>query len=93
MHKKEGNKAPLHCGQEQTRIQTEVLSHLLVRSLIRSHSSLIRLLCTAPLHLLVRLLAHFAHSRAHGTVNDRMAIHSVFFSILDHSALQKLKVE
>ena len=30
-------------------------------------------------HSLVRLLAHFAHSRACGTVNDWMAIYSVFF--------------
>ena len=37
---------------------------------------------------LVRSLAHFAHSRARGTVNDWMAIYSVFFSILNHSAEQ-----
>ena len=32
-------------------------------------------------------LGHFAHSRARGTVNDWMAIYSVFFSILDHSVI------
>ena len=32
-----------------------------------------------PLHSLVRSLAHFAHSLARGTVNDWMAILSVFF--------------
>ena len=39
-----------------------------------------------PLRSLVCSLAHFAHSLAHGTVNDWMAILSVFFSIFDHSA-------
>ena len=38
-----------------------------------------------PLRSLVRSLAHFAHSLAHGTVNNWMAILSVFFSIIDHS--------
>ena len=33
-----------------------------------------------------RPLAHFAHSLARGTVNDWMALLSVFFSIFDHSA-------
>ena len=43
-------------------------------------------LCSHPLlRSLVRSLAHFAHSLAHGTVNDWMAIYSVF-SILAHSA-------
>ena len=36
-----------------------------------------------PLHSLVRSLAHFAHSLARGTVNDWMAILSVFFSIFE----------
>ena len=40
-----------------------------------------------PLRSLVRSLAHFAHSLARGTVNDWMAILSVFFSIFDHSAV------
>ena len=46
----------------------------------------------APHYLLrsrVRLLALFAHSLARGTVNDLMAISSVFFSILAHSAVEK----
>ena len=38
-----------------------------------------------PLCSLVRSLAHFAHFLARGTVNDCMAILSVFFSIFDHS--------
>ena len=45
-------------------------------SLTRS-TALTRLL--APLRSLIRSLAHFAHSLARGTVNDRMAILSVFF--------------
>jgi len=35
------------------------------------------------------MLTHFAHSLARGTVNDWMAILSVFFSIFDHSAIVK----
>ena len=34
----------VHYGLEQAKIQTAVLGHLLVRSLVRSHRSLIRLL-------------------------------------------------
>ena len=60
-------------------IQTEVLGYSLICSLIRSRCSL------------VRLLAHVAHSLAHGTVIDWMAIYSVFFSILDHSALSRAR--
>ena len=38
------------------------------------------LLCSrAPLRSLIRLLTHFAHSRARGTENVRMAIHFVVF--------------
>ena len=33
-------------------------------------------------------LAHFAHSLARGKVNYKMAILSVFFFIVDHSAVQ-----
>ena len=43
-----------------------------------------------PLRSLVRSLAHFAHSLAHGTVNHWMAILSVFFSIFDHSEPVKI---
>ena len=42
----------------------------------------------APLRLVVRSLVHFAHSLAHGTVNDWMAILCVFFSIFDHTVKQ-----
>ena len=51
-------------------------------ALLASHCSI--RLC-APLRSLVCLLAHFAHSLARRTVNDWMAILSVFFSIFDHS--------
>ena len=46
-----------------------------------------------PLRSLVPSLAHFAHSLARGTVNDWMAILSVFFSIFDHSAVKELLVD
>ena len=75
----------VHCGLEQTRIETQVLGHLLVRLLVRSHCSLVRLLRTAhslrsraPLCSLVCFLAHFAHSLVRGTVNDLMAIYYFF---------------
>ena len=77
-----------HCGAEQPRVQTEVLGQPLVHLLVRSHCSLICLLRTAwfaLLRSLIRLLTHFAHSRACGTVNDWVAIYSEFFSTLDHS--------
>ena len=68
--------SPDHCGPEQQKIQTEVQGHSLVCSLVHSHRSL------------VRSLARFTHSLARGTVNDCMAIYSVFFfSILAHSAI------
>ena len=45
-------------------------------------------LCSRPLlRLLVRLLAHFAHSLARGKVNYQMAILSVFLSIPEYSAI------
>ena len=49
-----------HYGPKQPRIQTEVLGHSLVRSLVRSHRSLVRLLRTASF---ARAL-HCAHSFA-----------------------------
>ena len=61
----------------QEYLQTEELGHSLIRSLICWHHSLVRLLCTAC----------FAHSLAYGTVNNWMAIVSVFFAVLDHSVL------
>ena len=61
----------------------------LARPFARSLAPLTRLLalhyllCSrAPLHSLARSLTHFAqfaYSLAHGTVNDGMAIYSVFF--------------
>ena len=52
--------------------------------LLALHSSL---RSQALLHSLICSIAHFAHSLACGTVNDWIAIYSVFFSILAHSAL------
>ena len=49
---------PRHYGRKPPRIQTEVLGHSLVRSLVRLHRSL------------VRSLAHFAHSLARGKGDD-----------------------
>ena len=59
-------------------------------SLVCSHHSLILLLnpaCVACPLCCAHSLAHFAHSLIRGTVNDWMAINSVFFPILDHSAV------
>ena len=64
-----------HCGPEQPRIQNGVLGHSLVRSLVRSHRSLVELappcslpLC-APLRSLLCSPAHFTHSLARGKAN------------------------
>ena len=65
-----------------TRSSVRSLLALLTRSLAPDCS----LRSRPPLRSLVRSLAHFAHSLARGTVNDWMAILSVFFSIFDHSA-------
>ena len=81
-----------HYGLKQPEIQTAVLGHSLVRSLICLHRSLVRLLRPAHFARALRCadsLAHFAHSLAHGTVNDWIAIYSVFFFILAHSALRR----
>ena len=45
-----------------------------------------------PLRSLIRSLSHFAHSLACGTMNDWMAILSVFFSIFNHSVVIKAMV-
>ena len=64
------------------------------RSSVRSFTHLLAPPCLlrsrATLHSLIRSLAHsFAHSLACRTVNDSMAILSVFLPILDHSARDK----
>ena len=73
-----------HYGPKQQRIQTEVLGHSLIHSLVRSHRSLIRMLRTArfaralrcahsfarSLTSLTPSLPHFAPSLARGKVND-----------------------
>ena len=55
-----------HYGQEQPRIKTQVLGHLHVCSLVRSHCSLIRLIRTARFVLLASLTrsAALTHARA-----------------------------
>ena len=53
----------------------------LTRSLIQDYS----LRSHFPLRSLIRSLAHFAHFLTCGTVNDWMAILSVYFSIFNHS--------
>ena len=57
---------PSYCGPHQPRIQTEVLGHLLVRSLVCSHRSLVHLLRTTRF---ARAL-YCANSLTRGTVND-----------------------
>ena len=71
----------------------DVSTGSLVCPFIHSLAPLTRLLATpcslylrALLRSLVCSLAQFGHSQARGTVNDKMAIHSVFFCILGHSA-------
>ena len=70
----------LHSGPEQPRIQMRVLGHLLVRSFIRSHHSLIRLFRIARFtRALNRSVARsHTYSRGRGTVNGWMAIFVVF---------------
>ena len=78
---------PVHCGPEKSRIQYWV-TRLSVRSFARTAHSfacsalLASLACSAAC---TRLLSCFTNSLACGTVNDWMAILSVFFSILAHS--------
>ena len=65
-----------HCGPEQPRIQTAVLSHSLVLSLVRSQRSLVELAphyslrSRALLRSLIRSLAYFTHCLVCGIVND-----------------------
>ena len=72
----------------------EPLARPLIRSLAPLTHSLApdcSLRSRPPLRSLVRSLAHFAHSLARGTVNDWMAILSVFFPIFDqHSKTSTL---
>ena len=58
----------LHCGPEQPKIQTEELGHSPVRSLFRSHRSLVCLLRPTRFAHVLRC-AHFSHFLAGGTVN------------------------
>ena len=55
-------KAMVHYGPEHARIQTEVLGHSLVRSLVRSHRSIVRLLRTARFARALRCAHSFARS-------------------------------
>ena len=52
----------MHCGLEQTRIETYVLGYSLVRSLVRSHRSLVSLLQTARFARVLRCPHSFARS-------------------------------
>ena len=72
-------KTTRHLGPRQPKIQTKVLGHSLVRLLICSHRSLIRLLHTACFvralccaHLFSRLLTDSLPSSCHGKVSDSM---------------------
>ena len=64
---------------------TGPLARPFARSFVRSHRSFICMLCTICFARAVRCAhlfactAHFARSLARGTVNDKMAILSVFF--------------
>ena len=53
---------PMHYGRKQPRIQTVVLGHSLVRSLVRSYRSLVRLLRTARFARALRCAHSFARS-------------------------------
>ena len=59
----------------------------LLAPLIHLHALYCSLRLCAPLHSLIRLLAHSTHSLARGTVNDWMEIFSMIFSVLDHRAM------
>ena len=87
------NSATLHCGSDQPRIRTKVLSHLLVCSLIFLHCSLICLLHTArsSLHCahsfsrsFILSLTHFANIQATGKVYNST---SQYHLVLNHSGL------
>ena len=78
----------------ETNKNRDVSTGLLARPFARSLALLTRSLApdcslrSRPLlRSLVHSLAHFTHSLARGTVNDLIAILSVFFSIFDHSGL------
>ena len=85
---------PLWSGTNKNRdVSTGPLARPFARSLApltRSLAPDCSLRSRPPLRSLVRSLAHFAHSLARGTVNDWMAILSVFFSIFDHSGTSKI---
>ena len=92
------NSATLHCGSDQPRIRTKVLSHLLVCSLIFLHCSLICLLHTArsSLHCahsfsrsFILSLTHFANIQATGKVYNLM---SQYHLVLNHSASPRRSV-
>ena len=79
-----------HYGRKQPRIQSEVLGHSLVRLLVCSHHSLVRLLWTtrfARAFCCAHSFAHFAHSLARGKMmsqNDLILSHSApYFQALD----------
>ena len=81
----------LHYGRKQPRIQTEILGHSLVRSLIRSHRSIFRLLRTARFARALRCAHSFARSLTLLTPSlvrkgmIRWLFILCFLSIFDHS--------
>ena len=74
-------------GLEHPRIETEVLGHSLVRSLVRSHCSLAHLLHPSRFARAFRC-AHFAHSLARGRVNNGMSQNDL---VLSHRPSTTLK--
>jgi len=82
---------PLHSDPECLEIATLVMGHSLVRSLVRSHRSLVRLLRTARFARALRCAHSFARSLAHSLPSswDSGIFLSYFQSVLDHCALKK----
>ena len=92
-----GCKSTRHYGRKQPRIQTVVLGHSLVRSLVPSHRSLVRLLRTARFARALRCAHSFARSLTSLTPSlvgkwlIRLLFCLCFFFIFDHSALGELR--
>jgi len=82
---------PLHSDPECLEIATLVMGHSLVRSLVRSHRSLVRLLRTARFARALRCAHSFARSLTHSLPSswDSGIFLSYFQSVLDHCALKK----
>ena len=83
----------IHCGPDQPKTQTKVLGHSLVRSLVRSHCSLVYMLhpaCFARANCCAHLLACSICSLSRLWESERSdSYFSLFFSVLDHSELRR----